>query len=588
MRSFYALADHLKISIHQLAALLVGMILVAAGSIGSAKDATLTAQLNLVLWIFGVCLVFLGLRSPERAKPTKKSPITWELGLFLLILTLGCILRVIRLESMPFILSGDEGSAGLIGIEFLEGPRNNIVGIGWFSFPALYFWLLSFLQTIFGRTVLAIRLLSALAGTLTILGTYLAGKELFSPKVGFIAAAWLASFHYHVFFSRIAYNNIFDGLSLVLLITSLHQAWQRNQRGLFLVFGLILGFSQYFYTTSRILPLILLLWLPWLSAHHGPLRQRSIHLLPALLLAGCVVLPLGLAYIREPSSLTFTAGRVSLLDPDLLGPAAEALGTTPLGLILEQTLVTVLGLTVGELQGIYFGTAQPMLFGLTALGFYVGFLVTILRWRRPSAGILLTTLAVSVLIGGLSVQAPSSQRLILLPPVLALIITTGLVVIQEWLGDHWPYLRLPSMLVLALALVWMMVENVHFLFDRYFPNESYGSLNGEVAQEMAAILWDQEPDLPIYFVGGDRMQFDSIPSLDYLAPGYHAQSYSSLAELELPQVGVERTLMIVLPEQLDTLQALRQSYPMASENARYNRHGRLLFYSFEIDPFDGS
>jgi hypothetical protein len=227
-----------------------------------------------------------------------------------------------------------------------------------------------------------------------------------------------------------------------------------------------------------------------------------------------------------------------------------------------------------------------MLFGLTALGFYLGVLVVILRWRRPSAGILVITLFVSMIIGGVSVQAPSSQRLILLPPVLALLITSGLVVIQEWLAERWSQLRLPSMLMLTLALVWMMVENVHFLFNRYFPNEVYGSLNGEVAQEIAVILQDEQPELPIFFFGGDRMQFDSIPSLAYLAPEYHAQSYGSIEELDFLQIGLEHTFVIVLPEQLDTLQALRQSYPEASENARYNRHGRLLFYTFEVDPFD--
>jgi uncharacterized membrane protein len=487
---------------------------------------------------------------------------------------------------MPFVLSGDEGSAGLIGVEFLKGTRNNPLGLGWFSFPALYFWLLSLLQTAFGPTEFAIRLLSALAGTLTILGTYLAGRELFSRKVGILAAAWLATFHYHVFFSRVAYNNIFDGLSLVLLITSLHQAWRRNQRWDFLTFGLVLGFSQYFYTTSRAIPLILILWIPWLQAKHGPVRPRLKHLLPALLLASCVIMPLALTYVREPSSLTFTSGRVSLLDPDLLGPAAEALGTTPVGLILEQTLVTMLGLTVGELQGIYVGTQKPMLFGLSALSFYLGLVITIRRWRRPSAGILLLTLLISLLIGGLSVQAPSSQRLILLPPVLSLLCISGLVALQEWIIERWPGLHSLSMLLLPLALAWMMVENLGYLFRDYFPNETYGSLNGEVTQEMAVFLQNEEPEIPIYFFGGERMQFDSIPSLAYLAPGYRAQSIDSLEDLALPQILTKRTIFFMLPEQVDTRQALQEFYPEAKMNARYNRHGRLLFYVFVVDPFN--
>jgi 4-amino-4-deoxy-L-arabinose transferase-like glycosyltransferase len=575
----------LSITTQQLALLLVGLLLSIAASIWASYDSNISPRIDLALWLLGITLVVVSLRT-EKSSTQERAVSSWEIIALILILSLGWIVRVIRIESMPYVLSGDEGSAGLVAWEFLEGSRENILGLGWFSFPALYFWLLSLGQSLYGRTVEAIRLASALVGTLTLAATYLAGKLMFNRKVGLIAAAWLATFHFHIFFSRVAYNNIFDGLFLILAVALLFRGWRSHQRDDFLLFGLTLGFSQYFYTTSHALPLILLLWVPWLHKRLSPFRSHRTNLLTALLVAGCVALPLVVTYASNPSSLTFTTGRVSLLDPSLLRPAAEAFGTTPLGLVGEQILVTGLGLTVSELQGIYVDTGKPMLFGLSAIVFSLGLLLSLIRWRRPGSAILLLSLAASILIGGLSIQAPSSQRLILLPAILALLCADALVTGQMWLKDRLPRLRLVSLFLILGLLGWMMYENIDQLFWKYFPVETYGSLNGEVTQEMVEFLQGESKEVKIYFMGGERMQFDSIPSLAYLLPGYTAESLETVDDLPPHSSISQRTLIIALPEEQALLSQLSSIHPESSTIARYNRHGRLLFYVRIIDPPD--
>lgn len=563
--------------------LIAGLALTFIASLRPSHDPRFALTINAALWLLGILLILFALRS-TKAISQKPSQAPWILITLLLLLSAGWFLRTVDLEIMPYVLSGDEGSAGLVGREFVEGTRDDLLGLGWFSFPALYFWLLSLLQSLFGRTVFAIRILSSIAGTITIAATYLAGAQLFNRKVGLIAAAWLATFHFHVFFSRVAYNNIFDGLFFILSVALLHKGWVSNRRNDFLLFGLSLGFSQYFYTTSHAIPLILLLWIPWLQFRHGAVRSRGSHLLAALIVAGSITLPLIFTYISQPTSLTFTAGRVSLLDPSLLGPAAEALGTTPLGLVIEQTLVTGLGLTVSELQGIYVDTGHPLLSGLSAVVFYFGLLLSLFRWRRARYAILLITLLFSLVIGGVSIQAPSSQRMILLPPILALLVATALDTGFSGLQDRWPRFHPFSMFLLLAASGWMMAQNVQQLFFDYFPNETYGSLNGEVTQEMVAYLQNESPEVKIHFVGGDRMQFDSIPSMAYLLPGYEAESVNTLEALAIPSSMNQRTLFIVLPEQQATLKYLASIYPESSMIARYNRHGRLLFYIRIVEP----
>ncbi len=572
-----------NISQHGLITLVAGVGLSLIGSLTAGAGPQASIPFSLPLWLLGIVLIHFSLRAGD-APPFKIDIHPGELGILILLLAAGGILRVIELERMPYVLSGDEGSFGLIGWEFVQGSRDNLLGLGWFSFPAFYPWLLSLSQAILGRTTFAIRLISAIAGTLTIGAVYLAGRFLFDRKVGLIGAAWLTTYHYHVFFSRIAYNNIFDGFTLMLCIIFLYRGWVENRRNDFLLMGISLGFSQYFYTTSHAIPIILLIWIPWLHHGHGSLKQRLPHLLAGLLLACSVALPLIALYLLQPGSLTFTAGRVSLLDPGLIGPAAEAFGMTPIGLILEQTLVTGLGITVSELQGIYLDAGQPMLFGLSAVFFTIGLFLLLVRWKRSRSAILLVTMLLSIVIGGLSIQAPSSQRLILLPPTLALTIAATLTGGYDWLNARLPQLRLFLCCLLVIPLAWMSYENTRQLFLDYFPNESYGSLNGEVTQEIIDLLEDETPDVEIFFIGGERMQFDSIPSISYLRPGYSASSIMDPDDFQLPQTILERTIFIILPEQSSSPDQITTNYPGSSPIARYNRHGRLLFYVSIIDP----
>jgi hypothetical protein len=96
---------------------------------------------------------------------------------------------------------------------------------------------------------------------------------------------------------------------------------------------------------------------------------------------------------------------------------------------------------------------------------------------------------------------------------------------------------------------------------------------------MVSFLQDESPEVEIVFIGGERMQFDSIPSLPYLLPGYSASSLETADALPTLSAVDQPTIFIVLPEQRSSLAYLTSLYPQASTIARYNRHGRLLFYA---------
>jgi hypothetical protein len=166
-----------------------GLILTLASRAASGDAALNASPLATPLWLIGIVLVCAGCWTRTPARPAEHWP--WgEIALVALLTLLALIVRAWHIGSMPYVLSGDEGSAGLTAWEFRTGARDNLLSLGWFSFPALYFGLLSVSQAFFGRTAEAIRLVSALAGALTIPALYWVARPMFGRPAARGGRGW--------------------------------------------------------------------------------------------------------------------------------------------------------------------------------------------------------------------------------------------------------------------------------------------------------------------------------------------------------------------------------------------------------------
>jgi hypothetical protein len=561
----------------------LGFALAARAAAGDGPQ--VVSSLAVPLWVAGMVCTWFGLQ--RRTNPIRQvarlNKIEW-LALAGLMAAAFAV-RTWKIGSMPYVLSGDEGSIGLTGWEFVDGTRDNPLGLGWFSFPSLYFWVVSWSQVLFGRTIHAIRLVSAFAGALTVPVTYLLLRSMFNRTTAWLGAIWLACFHQHIFFSRIAYNNIFDGLSFSIAALGLWSGAQTGRRSSFLLAGIALGISQYFYTTARLIPLVLGLWTIHLTRDQADRSRWAANLFSMAWLALIAAMPLFLLYLQHPESLVFTASRVSMIVPGWIEPAAAALGTTPLGLVLEQIWITASGLTISELQGVYFGSGVPLLFGVSSVLFFLGFLISVRSLRDPRHGLPLLTLLGTLIIGGLSIQAPNAQRMLLLPPVLALWVAIPLDSAVSWLSARVPTGKQLFNLTAGVILGVAAFQNVNHMFREYFPAEDYGSLNGEVTMEMISVLREESPEVEVYFVGGERMYFNSIPSLPYLLPGRTGKDLEAPFEIESGGTSPRHQLLFfILPEQTTALEQIPERYIPGVTSTRYNRHGRLLFYVYRYPP----
>ncbi len=178
----------------------------------------------------------------------------WNLAIVLLLI-FGCLLRIYNITMHDAYT--DEVLYGFRAIGMIDyvtaidqkGPWE------WFGTPP--WWahlsfhdhppLIMAIQHIFieviGDSLLAVRLPSVIAGLTTILLVYLLGKEIFSRRVGLIAAALLSVQSYHIWISRLGLQESIVIALMLLTIWLWVIATKKDQWYLWLLWGGSLGLS---------------------------------------------------------------------------------------------------------------------------------------------------------------------------------------------------------------------------------------------------------------------------------------------------------------------------------------------------------
>src|SRR5215207_3983238 len=175
-----------------------------------------------------------------------------EVIILLIVLFMAFLLRTLFLTSHPYPWSGDEASIGMEGRRILNGEITNLFDTGWSIQPNWSFVPAAIVEMILGESILAVRLTSAMAGTLSVLFVYLLARQLFNPSIALMAAAFLATLPYNVHFSRIGVHNVIDGMMSSLLFWLIAKALQKDDARYYYSAGIVGGLCIYTYAGTRL------------------------------------------------------------------------------------------------------------------------------------------------------------------------------------------------------------------------------------------------------------------------------------------------------------------------------------------------
>ena len=535
-------------------------------------------ELAVALWLLSIGLAISGgWKSPPPKKISKQTVIS-----FGALILAAFVIRIVNLNHIPIILSGDEASGGLSAINFINGHTNNIFSLGWFSFPSFYFYLQSLSISIFGQTTWALRITSTIAGALTVGAVYLLSKAMFGERAALFSSIFLATLHYHNNFSRLGLNNVWDGLWFVVVLGLVWYGWEKEHRAAFLFAGFFLGFSQYFYVSVRALFGLIPAWVFLIGVFNKPKLKRNI---PNLLLMALVTFvtffPLAHFFAKHPNDFLAPMHRVSVIG-DWLNNEIQLTGDPAWKIVLTQLKLSFLGYTHLPLRH-WYKPETPILRLLPATLFFLGIAALTKRTRQTSTYILLMWLIIVGLMGGLSVEAPAAQRYMALAPALAMTVGLGLSALSAELAKAWES-RANLINVLAiLAIAVISADELRFYFLDYTPKSDFGGANGMVAQRLADYLQDKPNDYQVFFFGQPRMGYDSIRSLPYLAPHVTGITCNtSWASTETPRPTSEHFAFVLLPENLSELESIQVDYPSGKLLVERTHGENILYLLYEI------
>ncbi len=447
--------------IRQNDAAMIQFIITLAGVLISMSIGFVYGTVSLVtgwqLWTWGItALVVIIALIPQEKIPLPQS-VPWR---WLLVLIIAAVLlRITFLDTVPGGLHIDErGTAGYTMRHIF--PEDNLT-INPFhtatnSQPALLNYMLRLSFTLFGYNFTALRGLSAIAGMFSVIATYFAVAVFDTRRTALITAVLLTAYHYHIQWSRIGLNNIWDTLWVPLVLAAFAYGYRRNWSGGAVIAGAALGLSQYFYAGSKTVLFVLpfLLWMMWKET---PSYQKMlIHFGKMTAVAITIGAPITFFAFMRPG-LFFERSRV------VWGwsvPAITAtLGEVDYGRYLWHQIYRNFGsfTTVPEVTGFY-GPGVPYLIGIAAPIFVIGILWFI--WKKQ--WIPLTWLFFALLFGGILLGgAPSSSHHVVMIP--AICWATAVPISALWESGRW---RLALFIIVVIVLT-----DLIFYFGIYVPNE---------------------------------------------------------------------------------------------------------------------
>lgn len=421
------------------------------------------------------------------------------------------------------------------------------------AFPWIYPYWQTWGEALFGPSLTALRVVSVVFGTLSIPAVYLLTHEISDNKTALLAALLLAALPPHMHFSRIGINNIADPLFGVLLFYFFLRALKYQQQRDYVLAGVMLGLTQYFYEGGRLLfPLMMLFWLAWLTFK----PQNSVRL--DAVVARRIGLTAAMGFIvAAPIYIVLLVGDLSLLSRfDTTGISSNfyrVLRQTDYAQSLGQHLTWPFLIYVQMPDvSLFYGGETPLMLVYCVPFFLLGMGYALWHLRQPGMLLLLLWVLGTSAGSAALVSSGNAARFVVVLPALAMLMALGVrFIMLHLLPNRW---HLPLMLGIGAVLAAGQVTyyfNTHLEVYNQQLRREYDAQDAlfrvaDFPDEQATIEVCLVADFPLddAYLGEMREFLQLENPLCYLQPG------------DIPPV-VRTTAYFLMPEDAASLQRLQ-------------------------------
>ncbi len=420
--------------------------------------------------------------------------ISSEWFLLLVVTALAAVLRLYALDRLPPGLYRDEAYNGLDALDVIRGLRPIFFEANNGREP-LFIYLVAASVSCLGRSPLAIRLVAALLGTLTVPAAYLMTRELLGRREALLTALVTASTFWHLNLSRVGFRTVSLPLLTALCLWLFSRSLRTQRWYDFALGGFCLGLSFYTYVAARFLPIVFLVLILYWLWRRQPMNWRG--LLLFITAALIVASPLLIYAAEHLDSFLARSTQVSIFNPainrgDFTGTLLRHVGGT-LGMFNWR----------GDFIPRHNMPYRPVFDPIIGLFFLLGLVISLRRApQRQECALLFIYWLVMLIPTILAEDAPHFLRAVGILPVLFVFPAVGLKTLWDVLKVRTS--QQVASLAVALVLGLSLYTTVNDYFFQHVRSEAayYNFEAGavELAAEVNRFIgtgWHQESGLRV-------------------------------------------------------------------------------------------
>ncbi|HXF62249.1 MAG TPA: glycosyltransferase family 39 protein [Caldilineaceae bacterium] len=524
--------------------------------------------------VAAVALIGVGNRGAQRetTKNAKRAQDQMRWLVWTLVAGGALLLRLYGLEQIPFGTWYDEAANGLEALRVVSEPAYRPIYTDGVNATGHYLWLIAGAFKLFGVNTAALRLISALMGTATVIAAYGVGKELYGRTAGVAAAVLFATGHWSLTFSRLGMYNASTPLFALATLYFLLVGLRRNAPLAYGLAGVCLGLGLCFYSAFQLFVVVLAFFVVWVVWRERARWRNFVPGLAVMALCAALVLAPVVKFALEKPELYFARVRHTSI---FTGKAPEE----RLPAVLENARKHLLMFNVaGDPNGRHNLPGAPMVDTLTGGLLALGTALAIRRMGRPEMALLPVWLLAG-LAGGifsLDFEAPQSLRSIGAQPAVYLLAALPLQELAaEWVSGAGRYYPAVAWRLAAAVLAPIALLNVHTYF--YRQTHDFPSWNNHSTPETitARLLRDLGDDVQAYVIS----LYDHHPTVRFLAAGAGYRRLETNATLPLLEPATQPVTLILDGERGELFAEVKRLYPQGEfEEVRPPFGGPAILY----------